>query len=117
MKNKIKHQVKYTDDLGDAGEFEGARLLTREEEKALGLPMPGEAKKMPIVHRTARGTRINVRLGEDTLDALKSVAFRLGMPYQTLAASVLHMVANGEIHLAFLHTPPVTPKKRSTIKR
>lgn len=104
MKNKAKKRtIKYTDDKGELDGFDEANILTRKQEKALGLPMPGEAKKMRIVHRTAR---INVRLGEDTLEDLKAEAGRLGMPYQTLAASVLHMVASGEIRLTFLQEHP-----------
>ncbi len=101
MKNKTKQRVKYTDDLGEMDGFDESKILTRAEERALGIPMPGEAKNMRIVRKTPKDARINVRLGQDTLEELKIQAARVGMPYQTLAASVLHMLAKGELQLAF----------------
>ncbi len=102
MKTRTKSKVKYTADLGDAAEFEGARILTRDEEGALGIPSPEEAKNMRMVYRPSKDTRINVRLDQDTLEGLKSQAAKVGMPYQTLVASALHMIAKGDLQLVFL---------------
>ncbi|MFV0338026.1 MAG: CopG family antitoxin [Chthoniobacterales bacterium] len=43
--------------------------------------------------------RINIRLANSTLNGLKARAEEAGMPYQTLAASVLHQVAMGDLRL------------------
>jgi len=50
--------------------------------------------------------RINIRLAQSTLEGLKARAEEAGMPYQTLAASVLHLVASGRLRLDL-----VSPKK------
>jgi len=102
MKKKTKNRVKYTDDLGEMDDFIGSPILTKEQEKALGIPSPEEAKKMRMVYRPAKkDTRINVRLDQVTLEGLKLQAAKLGMPYQTLVASALHLIANGELQLGF----------------
>lgn len=102
-KRSLKHKVKYTDDMGEMDDFDQSHILTMKEQRALGIPSIEEVEKMPIVVRkTPKDARMNVRLGTDVLEGLKFRAAQLGMPYQTLAASVLHMVAHGEIRLAFL---------------
>lgn len=94
MKTKIRDN---TDDQGAMKDFEGGKVLTRAEEKALGIPAPGRVKR--IVRKTLKPARINIRMGEETLEGLKLRAAEAGLPYQTLAASVLHMVATGKLKL------------------
>jgi hypothetical protein len=88
---KTKNEVTYTDEPKDAGwDYAGSRQLSRKEMESIGLPLPG---------KTAKETRINVRLSSATLAGLKARAEEAGMPYQTLAASVLHLVATGRLRL------------------
>lgn len=116
MKNrpkKQKNKVKYTDDKGEMDDFIDSPILTKEEERALGIPSPEEAKKMRMVYRPAKDTRINVRLDRDTLEGLKRQAAKVGMPYQTLIASALHMIANGNLQLAFFQKGAVSKRARA----
>ena len=39
--------------------------------------------------------RINIRLPQGDLDALKKMAAQEGLPYQTMIASILHKVVSG----------------------
>jgi len=41
--------------------------------------------------------RINIRLSSHDLEALKTTAIELGLPYQTLVSSVLHQYATGRL--------------------
>ena len=94
MKTK---KFEYKDDQGAMDEFEGGKVLARVEQTALGIPAPGRMKR--TVHKTLKPARINIRMGEETLDGLKLRAAEAGLPYQTLAASVLHMVPTGKLKL------------------
>jgi predicted DNA binding CopG/RHH family protein len=89
--------VEYTNDLGAMKGFEGSRVLTRTQEQALGIPAPGAATR--LLRKAKKPARINIRMAEETLDGLKLRAAEAGLPYQTLAASVLHMVATGKLRL------------------
>lgn len=91
------NKAEYTDDQGAMDEFGGRRALTRAEEAALGIPAPGRVTR--IVRKTSKPARINIRMGAETLEGLKLRAAEAGLPYQTLAASVLHMVATGKLKL------------------
>lgn len=56
-------------------------------------------KEKKMLQEAARNTlnktrNINLRLSERDLQKLKAKAVREGLPYQTLAASVLHRVVN-----------------------
>jgi len=94
--------VSYTDEPVDDGwSFEGSRILTRKQEHALGIPAPGTPMK--LVRKPARPVRINIRMTAETLDGIKARAAEAGMPYQTLASSVLHMVATGRLKLTLAH--------------
>ncbi|SMN00695.1 Conserved domain protein [uncultured Candidatus Thioglobus sp.] len=42
--------------------------------------------------------RINIRLSSNDLEALKTNAVELGLPYQTLVSSVLHQYATNRLH-------------------
>lgn len=67
----------------------------------------GKVRVVPMVKReieryrsyakfTLEKTRnINLRLSQQTLSALKTKAIAEGLPYQTLAASILHKYAMG----------------------
>jgi predicted DNA binding CopG/RHH family protein len=41
--------------------------------------------------------RINIRLSANDLEALKTQAVELGLPYQTLVSSILHQYASGRL--------------------
>lgn len=41
--------------------------------------------------------RINIRLSAHDLEALKTNAVELGLPYQTLVSSILHQYATGRL--------------------
>ncbi len=41
--------------------------------------------------------RINIRLSSNDLEALKTNAVELGLPYQTLVSSILHRYATGRL--------------------
>ena len=68
---------------------------------------PLSPAKMVIYQKTAENTlkelklqkknkNINLRVTEATLLKLKSKAAKLGLPYQTLASSILHQYSNRE---------------------
>ncbi len=76
--------------------------LTKEEKKILEEYEQGEyvgvkdlAKQKKLYQKYAKNTlsktrNINIRLSEKVLARLKAKAAEAGIPYQTLAASVLH---------------------------
>lgn len=80
--------------------------LDKEEQEILDSVERGEWKSVKnlaaekrrlrqIAKNTLNKTRnINLRLSERDLQKLKAKAVREGLPYQTLAASILHKVAN-----------------------
>lgn len=45
----------------------------------------------------AKNQRMNIRISKKDIDALKVKAMEEGMPYQTLAASVLHKYLTGRL--------------------
>jgi len=93
------NKVIYTDDAGEMDGFDGSHMLSPAKQKAAGIPSAEQAAGMRLVRKVAKETRINVRLSGKTLAGLKARAEEAGMPYQTLAASVLHMVATGKLRL------------------
>lgn len=55
-------------------------------------------KHQEIAKNTLRkDKRINIRLSYYDLNALKTTATELGLPYQTLVSSVLHQYATGRL--------------------
>lgn len=80
--------------------------LTKEEQQILDDFERGEFKSIgdfkkqkKLLQKYARNTlgktkNINIRLSEKDLEKLKARAVREGLPYQTLAASILHKMAN-----------------------
>lgn len=77
-------------------------VLTKEEKQILDDYESGKLKSVPdfkkqkqyyeeIARNTLNKSRnINIRLTEKTLSKLKAKAIEEGIPYQTLASSVLH---------------------------
>jgi predicted DNA binding CopG/RHH family protein len=66
-------------------------------------PVPNAKKEIEKLRRSAKLTNqllksknINIRLQPTTLIKLRESAARLGMPYQTLASSILHRYATGQ---------------------
>ncbi len=103
MKNKSK-KLNYTAEPADEGwNFAAGSALDREQQSALGIPEPAAAAKMKIVRKPSRPARINIRTTHETIAGLRARAEEAGLPYQTLAASVLHMVAKGELKLSLSH--------------
>lgn len=58
-----------------------------------------EIKKYQEIARNTlkKDKRINIRLSTNDLEALKTNAIELGMPYQTLVSSVLHQYLTGRL--------------------
>jgi len=48
-------------------------------------------------HTLKKDKRINIRLSAYDINALKTNAVELGLPYQTLVSSVLHQYATGRL--------------------
>ena len=74
---------------------EEERQLLEEIERGEWVPVKNLAKAkkeaMEIARNTLNKTRnINIRLSERDLQKLKAKAVREGIPYQTLASSILH---------------------------
>ena len=80
--------------------FAVGSALDLDQQKTLGIPEPSVAAKMKIMRKPARPARINIRITHETIAGLRARAEEAGLPYQTLAASVLHMVAKGELKLS-----------------
>lgn len=82
--------------------------LDKEEQELLDSVNRGEWKTVPnfkaekkrlemIAKNTIlKSKNINIRLQPTTLEKLRESAARLGMPYQTLASSILHRYATGQ---------------------
>ena len=69
--------------------------LLREIERGEWKPVKNFAKRKKELMQVARNTlnktrNINLRLSERDLQKLKAKVVREGIPYQTLAASILH---------------------------
>lgn len=100
MKTK-KKKLNYTEEpVGNGWGFDASQTLTRAQQRALGLPSASAALKMSVNRKPARPARINIRTTHETIAGLRARAEEVGLPYQTLAASVLHMVAKGDLKLA-----------------
>jgi len=52
---------------------------------------------MMTISKKVKSININIRLQQTTLILLKKKAVKLGFPYQTLAASILHRYVTGHI--------------------
>ena len=86
--------------------------LTKEEQELLDSYERGEWKTVKnfkkvkreaqqiaknTMKKLAKEARINIRLNPIDLTAIKAIALRDGLPYQTLIASVLHQFAEGRL--------------------
>ncbi len=65
-------------------------------------PAKNQAKWRKILVEAAKNTlakkqNVNLRLAQKTLIKLKAKAAEQGLPYQTLAASILHRYATGNL--------------------
>lgn len=74
---------------------EDEKKLEEEIEKGEWIPVKDQAKAKKEAVETARNTmsktrNINLRLSERDLHRLKAKAIEEGIPYQTLASSILH---------------------------
>ncbi len=99
MKTKRKKPTYTAEPVEEGWGFDEARALDRDQQKALGIPSPGASGRIKVVRKPARPARINIRTTHETIAGLRARAEEVGLPYQTLAASVLHMVAKGELKL------------------
>ena len=64
--------------------------------------VPGREAQFERYRQHARDTfkkdmRVNIRMSQKDLDALKTRALEEGIPYQTLMASVLHKYVGGRL--------------------
>jgi predicted DNA binding CopG/RHH family protein len=100
MKTKKKKTTYAKEPVGEGWDFDQNKALTRAQQRALGLPSPTAAAKMPTTRKPGRPARINIRTTHETIAGLRARAEEAGLPYQTLAASVLHMVARGDLKLS-----------------
>jgi len=78
---------------------EEERQLLQEIEKGEWVPVKNQAKAKKEAMEAARNTlnktrNINLRLSERVVARLKAKAAKEGIPYQTLASSILHKFAN-----------------------
>jgi len=98
---KPKSKISYKNEPAEAGwEFNPAiTALDENTTSELGIPSPTDARAH-LKRKQAKETRINVRLSAKTLAGLKQQAEEVGMPYQTLAATALHMLATGKLRLS-----------------
>jgi predicted DNA binding CopG/RHH family protein len=100
MKTKKKKTTYAKEPVGEGWAFDQGKALTRAQQRAMGLPSASAAAKMTITRKPARPARINIRTTHETIAGLRARAEEAGLPYQTLAASVLHMVARGDLKLS-----------------
>ena len=82
------------------------RQIERDLEKGLYRPLPAakqrefiEAARQHVARRKSapKAARINLRLTSDELTRLRERAEQVGLPYQSLIASVLHRYLNGSL--------------------
>lgn len=66
-------------------------------------PVPNQKEEIEKLRRAAtltnqllKSKNINIRLQPTTVEKLKESAARQGLPYQTLASSILHRYATGQ---------------------
>ncbi len=46
-----------------------------------------------------KNKNINIRMSEEDINKLKAKSLKVGIPYQTIAASILHQYANDKIEI------------------
>jgi predicted DNA binding CopG/RHH family protein len=85
------------------------KFIDKEEQEIIEAYERGEFKKArnseqlinrmvtSAVTHTKKQARINIRMANGDLNALKNLAEEEGLPYQTLISSVLHKYVNGRL--------------------
>jgi hypothetical protein len=86
--------------LNDIDELEEEKILLEAFENGTLIPSPTAASDRITLEQAAkdfmrRDARINIRLSERDLSLLKKHAMQEGLPYQTLASSVIHKFLAG----------------------
>ena len=79
---------------------EEALLNTFENDNWESVPnLENEIKRHRNVAKNTlrKDKRINIRLSANDLEALKTQAVELGLPYQTLISSILHQYVSGRL--------------------
>ena len=72
----------------------------RIEEEALGYSKVSDLKKKKIesiIEKSSKKKVITLRLNENDLERIKSIAENEGIPYQTLISSILHKYINNRL--------------------
>ena len=76
-------------------------LLELEKNDLLPFRKPTAKERADLIQSAEmtlkKNKRINIRLADNDLQALKELAHKKGMPYQTLIASVLHRYTIGNL--------------------
>lgn len=81
--------------------------MTKAEKKLLRSYQEGEWKSkgkksrkayMAMAKRQIKEERINIRLAAETLQRIRQEALTIGLPYQTLIASILYRYTHGRLH-------------------
>ncbi len=82
----------------DIEEQELLKSLENDEwESILNLEDEIKSHKEIAKNTLRKDKRINIRLSANDLEALKTNAEELGLPYQTLVSSILHQYASGRL--------------------
>ena len=69
-------------------------LEAYESGKLTTAPVP-EAMNLAAKETMKKNKNINIRISENDLEAIKLLAAKEGMPYQTLIGSLIHKYASG----------------------
>ncbi len=72
----------------DRGEWKPVKNLKKRQEEL--------KRSATLTLKLLKSKNINIRLQPATLEKLRESAAQLGMPYQTLASSILHRYATGQ---------------------
>ena len=72
-------------------------LEAGEWESVVNLENEISAHQIVAKNTLRKDKRINIRLSNNDLEALKTNAAELGLPYQTLVSSVLHQYATNRL--------------------
>ena len=74
---------------GDWGRMSGSELAAARAQ--------AEAAARANIETSGKEARVNIRMSQGDVDALKSVADREGIGYQTLMSSVIHKFVTGQL--------------------
>lgn len=81
--------------------------LTKPEKKILKSYQKGDwrskgekarKKYIALAKKQIKAERINIRLSEETLARIREEAFNIGLPYQTLIASILYRYSHERLY-------------------